>query len=404
MLVKLAWKNIWRNKKRSLIIILSALFGIWGGVLSNGIFVGMWETTIEAAINRELSHIQIHHPNFRDEKLITQFISNPDDVKRILKSNSLIKAYSSRTILEGMASSPNSVSGVKIIAIEPEEEKQITSIYQKLIEGEYFSKNDYEILVGQKLAERLKLKLNSKVVLSFQGLDNNLIASAFRVVGIFKTESKIFDETNVFIKRNDLLPILGTSAPIHEFAIRVTSAELIDSAANLIKSRVKNLKVETWKEIAPELSLTSGFLYMELNIFMGIILFALLFGISNTMMMSVFERIREFGVLMAIGMKRLRLFLLIILESIFLLFSGGLIGTLLGFISIELLSKNGIDLSIFAEGMAAYGMSAILYPALPFHMYVTLFVMMMITAVIASISPALKAIRLKPAEAIRTYM
>lgn len=404
MLVKLAWKNIWRNKKRSLIIILSALFGIWGGVLSNGIFVGMWETTIEAAINRELSHIQIHHPDFRDEKLITQFISNPDEVERILKSNSLIQAYSSRTILEGMASSPNSVSGVKIIAIEPEEEKQITSIYQKLIEGEYFSKNDYEILVGQKLAERLKLKLNSKVVLSFQGLDNNLIASAFRVVGIFKTESKIFDETNVFIKRNDLLPILGTSAPIHEFAIRVTSAELIDSAANLIKSRVKNLKVETWKEIAPELSLTSGFLYMELNIFMGIILFALLFGISNTMMMSVFERIREFGVLMAIGMKRLRLFLLIILESIFLLFSGGLIGTLLGFISIELLSKNGIDLSIFAEGMAAYGMSAILYPALPFHMYISLFVMMMITAVIASISPALKAIRLKPAEAIRTYM
>ncbi|MEJ5305754.1 MAG: FtsX-like permease family protein [Ignavibacteria bacterium] len=404
MLAKLAWKNIWRNKKRSLIIILSALFGIWGGVLSNGIFVGMWETTIEAAINRELSHIQIHHPNFRDEKLITQFISNPDDVERILKSNSLIKAYSSRTILEGMASSPNSVSGVKIIAIEPEEEKQITSIYQKLIEGEYFSKNDYEILVGQKLAERLKLKLNSKVVLSFQGLDNNLIASAFRVVGIFKTESKIFDETNVFIKRNDLLPILGTSPPIHEFAIRVISAELIDSTANLIKSRVNNLKVETWKELAPELSLTSGFLYMELNIFMGIILFALLFGISNTMMMSVFERIREFGVLMAIGMKRLRLFLLIILESIFLLFSGGLIGTLLGFISIELLSKNGIDLSIFAEGMAAYGMSAILYPALPFHMYISLFVMMMITAVIASISPALKAIRLKPAEAIRTYM
>lgn len=404
MLAKLAWKNIWRNKKRSLIIIISALFGIWGGVLSNGIFVGMWETTIEAAINRELSHIQIHHPDFRDEKLITQSISNPDEVERILKSNPFIKSYSSRTIIEGMASSPSTVSGVKIIAIEPEEEKQITSIYQKLIEGEYFSKNDYEILVGQKLADRLKLKLNSKVVLSFQGLDNNLIASAFRVVGIFKTESKIFDETNVFIKRNDLLPILGTSAPIHEFAIRVTSAELIDTAANLIKSRVQNLKVETWKELAPELSLTSGFLYMELNIFMGIILFALLFGISNTMMMSVFERIREFGVLMAIGMKRMRLFLLIILESIFLLFSGGLIGTLLGFLSIELLSRNGIDLSIFAEGMAAYGMSAILYPALPFHMYITLFVMMMITAVIASISPALKAIRLKPAEAIRTYM
>jgi ABC-type antimicrobial peptide transport system permease subunit len=137
---------------------------------------------------------------------------------------------------------------------------------------------------------------------------------------------------------------------------------------------------------------------------MGIILFALLFGISNTMMMSVFERTREFGVLMAIGMKQIRLFALIIIESIFLLFSGGIAGTLLGYFSIEFLSKKGIDLSIVEEGLAAYGMSAILYPELPLHMYVSLFVMMMITAIVASISPALKAIKLKPAEAIRTYV
>lgn len=403
MLVKLAWKNIWRNKKRSLIIILSALFGIWGGILSNGIFAGMWETTVEAAINRELSHIQIHHPKFRDEKLITQFIPDPHKVEIILQNNPDIKSFSMRSVIEGMASSPTSSSGVKIIAIDPAQERKITSIHQKLVEGVYFSNNDFEILIGKKLAERLKLKLNSKIVLSFQGLDNNLIASAFRVVGIFKTESKIFDETNVFIKQNDLSSLLGTKVLIHEFAIRVTSTDLIDTTTSILKSHFRNLNVENWKELAPELSLTSGLLYLELNIFMGIILFGLLFGISNTMMMSVFERIREFGVLMAIGMKRIRLFTLIILESIFLLFSGGLIGTLLGYVSIELLAINGIDLSIVEEGMAAYGISAILYPTLPFHMYITLFVMMIITAIIASLSPALKAINLKPAEAIRTY-
>lgn len=404
MIIKLAWKNIWRNKKRSLIIIFSALFGIWGGILTNGVSVGMWETTVEAAINREYAHIQIHHPAFKDEKLITQFISDYDEVEKILQGNSSIKSFSKRTVIEGMASSPTSVGGVKIIAIEPEKEKQVTSIHQKLIDGVYFSSNENEILIGQKLADRLKLKLNSKVVLSFQGLDYNLVASAFRVVGIFKTESKIFDETNVFIKRNDLTSILGETAPIHEFAIRVSSVELIDTTTGILKSQLKNLKVESWKELAPELSLTSEFLYLELNIFMGIILFALLFGISNTMMMSVFERIREFGVLMAIGMKRIRLFSLIILESVFLLFSGGLAGTLLGYFSIEILSKKGINLSIVEEGLAAYGMSAILYPTLPFHMYVSLFLMMMLTAIVASISPAMKAIRLKPAEAIRTYM
>ena len=404
MLIKLAWKNIWRNKRRSLIIIISALLGIWGGVLSNGIFVGMWETTVEAAINRELSHIQIHHPDFSNERLISQFISNYDEVEKILLSNPAIKSFSKRSIIEGMASSPNSVSGVKIIAIEPDKEKNMTLISQKLIEGVYFLDKDYEILIGQKLAERLKLKLNSKIVLSFQGLDNNLVASAFRVVGVFKTESKIFDETNVFIKQSDLSTILGTKAPVHEFAIRVNSIDLIDTTTSILKTQLKDLRVESWKELAPELSLTSGFLYFELNIFMGIILFALLFGISNTMMMSVFERTREFGVLMAIGMKRIRLFALIILESIFLLFSGGITGTLLGYISIELLSKKGIDLSIVEEGLAAYGMSAILYPELPLHMYLSLFVMMMITAIVASISPALKAIKLKPAEAIRTYI
>jgi ABC-type lipoprotein release transport system permease subunit len=404
MLIKLAWKNIWRNKRRSLIIIISALLGIWGGVLSNGIFVGMWETTVEAAINRELSHIQIHHPDFSNERLISQFISNYDEVEKILLSNPAIKSFSKRSIIEGMASSPNSVSGVKIIAIEPDKEKNMTLISQKLIEGVYFLDKDYEILIGQKLAKRLKLKLNSKIVLSFQGLDNNLVASAFRVVGIFKTESKIFDETNVFIKQSDLSTILGTKAPVHEFAIRVNSIDLIDTTTSILKTQLKDLRVESWKELAPELSLTSGFLYFELNIFMGIILFALLFGISNTMMMSVFERTREFGVLMAIGMKQIRLFALIIIESIFLLFSGGIAGTLLGYFSIEFLSKKGINLSIVEEGLAAYGMSAILYPELPLHMYVSLFVMMMITAIVASISPALKAIKLKPAEAIRTYV
>lgn len=404
MLIKLAWKNIWRNKRRSLIIILASLFGIWGGVFTNGVFVGMWETTVEAAINREYSHIQIHHPKFKDEKLITEFIENADSVEAILKSNSNIQNFSERTILEGMASSPTSVSGVKIVAINPKKEKLITSIHQKTIEGIYFGNKEFEILIGKKLAERLKIKLNQKIVLSFQDFNNNLIASAFRVVGIFKTESKIFDEAVIFIKQNDLASILGTRAPIHEIAIRVKSSDLIDTTASVLKLQLRNLKVESWKELAPELSLTSGFLYLELNIFMGIILFALLFGISNTMMMSVFERIREFGVLIAIGMKRIKLFLLIIFESLILLFSGGLLGTFFGFLTIELLSKKGIDLSIVEEGMAAYGMSAILYPTLPFHMYVSLFIMMIVTAIAASISPAIKAIRLKPVEAIRTYI
>lgn len=403
MLFKLAWKNIWRNKKRSSILIFSALLGIWGGVFTNGVFVGMWETTVEAAINREYSHIQIHNKNFQNEKLINQFIPNPKTVDSLLNSVPSIKNFSKRTIIEGLALSPVSTGGVKIVGIQPENEKLITSIHQKVIQGKYFTNQENEILIGNKLAERLKVKLKSKIVLSFQGMDNNLISAAFRVVGIFKTESTNFDQSTVFIKQNDLSILLNQNSPIHEIAIKVTETNLIDSTTSILKLKLKNLKVENWKELAPELSLTSGFLYIELNIFMGIILFALLFGVSNTMMMSVIERTREFGVLISIGMKRIRLLSLIIMESMILLFSGGTLGTLLGYLTIQVFAQTGIDLSIVEEGMAAYGMAAKLYPKLPFHMYITLFIMMLFTVLIASLSPALKAIKLKPAEAIRTY-
>ncbi|MCX7984936.1 MAG: FtsX-like permease family protein [Bacteroidetes bacterium] len=404
MLLQLAWKNIWRNKRRSLILILSAIVGIWGGVASNGIVIGMWETTIEAAINRELSHIQIHHPKFRDEKLLSQNIPRINEVREILKQAPFIKNYCERLIIEGMASSPVSAGGVRIFAIDPSKEKEMTSISQKVIAGTYFGRlKNNEILIGNRLAEKLKLKLNSKVILSFQDLQNNLVSSAFRVSGIYKTESLNYDGITVFVKKDDIATLLGTDTLVHEVAIRVANVAHIDTLRNYLKSKIDFAKVEDWKEIAPEFALVQGILYLELNIFIGIILFALLFGISNTIMMSVFERIREFGVLMAVGMKRIRLFMMIIMESVFLLFTGGTIGTLIGYLTIEFYSKRGIDLSILEEGMAAYGMPAILYPTLPWHMYVSLFLMMLVTAFIAAVSPAIKATRLKPAEAIRMY-
>jgi len=404
MIFQIAWKNIWRNKKRSLILLFAICLGIWGGIFTNGVFIGMWETTIEAVINRELSHIQIHHPDFRNEKLVNQFIPNIRLVREKIRSNQFVKNFSERTILEGMISSPVSSSAIKILGIEPNDEKQITSIYNGIVEGSYFEEDKAnQIVIGEKLADKLKVKLNSKVVLSFQSLDNNLTSGAFRVVGIFKSESLMFDASTCFVKREDLLPLLGAGDVIHEVAIRVTDINLIDSVRNQLRREMKDCVVEDWEELAPEFAMTRGILYLELNIFMGIILFALLFGISNTMMMSVFERIREFGVLLAIGMKRIKLFSLIILESIMLLFTGGLIGAFLGWITIELLSNRGIDLSIVEAGLTTYGMPPILYPQLPFHMFVSLFLMMFITAMLAAVSPAVKAVRLKPAEAIRSF-
>jgi ABC-type antimicrobial peptide transport system permease subunit len=190
---------------------------------------------------------------------------------------------------------------------------------------------------------------------------------------------------------------------ISEIAIRLKSSNDLDTVYTKLKQNYSSLVVETWKQLAPELEFTYEMMILELEIFLGIILAALLFGITNTMLMSVMDRIREFGVLMAVGMKRIRVFFLILIETFILSIFGGILGMALGGITVWYLSDKGIDLSIFAEGLNAYNMPTQMYPVLPLYFYFLLVVMIIITAIIAAIYPSVKTIKLKPAQAIRTY-
>ncbi|NNG27307.1 MAG: ABC transporter permease [Ignavibacteriaceae bacterium] len=404
MLLALAWKNIWRNKKRSLIILAAITLGLWAGLFSVAVMIGSWDTTVNSTIDRNLSHIQIHTKEFKDESLISFFIPGGNKLADEIAELKEVKDVSARVLIEGMASSPSSSRGVKIIGVDPEHEKNVTTIANYLVEGEYFNgikKNP--ILVGKKLADKLGLKLRSKIVLSFQSVDTTLTYAAFRIVGIFKTESTPFDEMHLLVRKSDLYNIMNSQPIVNELAIRLHSSEDLDTTHTILKGNYSSLVVESWKELAPELDMTYEFLIIEMQIFLGIILAALLFGITNTMLMSVLDRVREFGVLIAVGMKRIRVFLLIMIETIILALFGGIIGMALGTFTIWYFADKGIDLSLFSEGLAAYGMPTILYPILPLYFYGVLTTMIIITGIIAAVYPSIKTIKLRPADAIRTY-
>jgi putative ABC transport system permease protein len=404
MLFLLAWKNVWRNKKRSLIILAAIAIGLGCGLFASGVMYGMWDSTVNSAIDRDLSHIQIHSEKFKKENLIGNYIPGGIKLKSQIEKIKGVKAVSERTVIDGMAASATSSMGVSIKGIIPDEEKKVTSIASSIKEGEYFggvSRNP--IVIGKELARKLDLKLHSKIVLSFQGLDGNIVYAAFRIAGLFETESSVFDKSNVFVRQKDLFNIMGTKPIIHEIAIRLTTVQVMGQVVNKLRSEYKNLAVETWQQLAPELNVSYETLNFELSIFLGIILFALLFGITNTMLMSVMERVRELGVLMAVGMKRIRVFILIIIETIFLSITGGIIGIILGAASIWFFARKGINLSLFSQGLSAYGISSHLFPGLPVEFYPLLFVMIIFTALISAVYPAVKAIKLKPASAIRTY-
>jgi ABC-type lipoprotein release transport system permease subunit len=404
MLLVLAWKNIWRNKKRSLIILTAIALGLWAGLFSVSISMGVWEATVNATIDRNLSHIQIHTKEFKDEKLISNYIPDGNLVVEEIRKDGRIKEVSGRVLIEGMASSPTSSGGVNIIGVNPERESEVTTISTYIKEGNFFeSKRRNPIVVGQKLADKLGLKLGSKIVLTFQNVDTTLTYAAFRIVGIFKTESSVFDQLHLFVNKSDLYPIMESEPIISEIAIRLNLSEDLDSVYSKLIQSNPALMVETWKQLAPELEFTYEMLILELEIFLGIILAALLFGITNTMLMSVMDRVREFGVLMAVGMKRIRVFFLILIETFILSVFGGMIGIALGALTTWYFSDKGIDLSIFAEGLNAWGMPTQMYPMLPLYFYFVLVVMIIVTAIIAAIYPSIKTIKLRPAEAIRTY-
>ena len=221
MLISLAWKNIWRNKKRSGIIIAAITFGLWGGLFSSALMVGMMENMVETAISRDLSHIQIHKRDYDQDQDVRNFMPDGPAILKQTRQNAGIEAAEGRTIIMGMAASPTSSFGIRIVGLIPEDSRQVTDIHTQVVEGSFFdSQRRNPILIGRKLAERLNLKLRSKVVLSFQDLEGNIAYMACRVIGIFKTNSTQFDEMNAYVKQEDLFRVLESEPILHEIAIR----------------------------------------------------------------------------------------------------------------------------------------------------------------------------------------
>ncbi len=404
MLTLLAWKNIWRNRKRSLIIITAITFGLWGGLLAGAIMMGWGESMVNTAIDRDLGNIQIHQPGFTGDRDVTHYI--PKGMERINSIRTLpgVKAVSGRTLVDGMAASPASTFGVRIEGIDPERESGVTNIKDLLVTGQYFKSNRKNtIIIGKKLADRLNLKLNSKAVLSFQSLDNSLVYGAFRVEGIYKSQSSAFDESHVFVLGSDLYRLLDSRPIVHEIVIRVDASNVMPVVSAELKNEYPGLELKTWRELAPEVAAIAAAMESWSYLFVGIILMALIFGITNTMLMAVMERVQELGILMAVGMKKGKVFLMILLETIMLSISGGVCGIIVGAATIMILSRNGIDLTAFASSLESFGASTTLYPFLPAGMYVALVAMIIVAASIAATMPAWKAIHLKPSEAIRTY-
>ena len=407
----MAWRNIWRSMTRSLVVMGAIAVGIWAALSLTGFATGMVKSYVNNAVQNIVSHIQVHQPEFLDENEVKYNIPDVAAVEQAIRAEPGVKAVSVRSVVNGMISSSQGARGVSIKGVIPEEEARVDALDENIVEGDYFSgEGRNPILVSNELAKKLNVKVRSKVVLNFQDRGGSITAAAFRIVGIFDTGNNPFDLSHVFIRRSDLngllIPAADSSLAVeglaHEIALMVDDIRQVNLIAASLSSKFPNLKVQTYREISPDLELYEGQIKNISLIYLTVIMLALVFGIINTMLMAVLERIKELGMLMAIGMNKLRVFLMIVLESALLGLVAMPVGLLLGYITIEYVGANGIDMSMYAKGLESFGMSSIIYFELDPIVYLQVAVGVFLTAILASIYPALKAIRLKPVEALRT--
>jgi putative ABC transport system permease protein len=474
MIWKTAWKNVWRNPVRSIVVIASVIVGVFAAVFSIAFMNGMIAQRVDAALDEEISHIQISGKDFRLNNDPQIIIPDYDKVVSQINTVNGITGMVARTIISGMAGTANKSAGIQIIGIDPEMEKKIFSLYTKVIPatGNYFettSRSDLA-LIGQDLARELNIirysidsvvinnlnqqKIPDKIInklktlsggrfpnekkfnktvntllskkeikkygpiikkeswsyregsrlnLTFLDKDNNQVGARFRVAGIYDLKNTIFEQSMVFVRNSDLCRLTGMdSNSFQQIVIRISDIEQTEKIDAELKKKLPDLDIMSWRKIQPDLAMMTDYVQQIYAIFMIIILAALAFGIVNTMLMVVLERTRELGMLTAIGMNKRKVFSMIMLESVFLSLTGGVAGMILGWGAIQLTAKNGINFTQYAEGMEAFGYSAHVYPEIGAGFFFIGTILIILTGIISSIYPAMKALKLNPVEAIRT--
>ena len=404
MFFKMAWRNVWRNKRRSWIIICTMVVGLVGMLFSLAFMEGIMRQTLANALGTHIGHLEIHKKGFENNKVISLSLENPEEVIQVVAEEPGVVAYSPRVVSSGLISSSESSSGITIIGIDPPKEPRVTTIKELVVQGDYLDENGaFQVLIGQGLAEKLKVGLEDKIVLMAQDLTGDIGSGAYRVKGIFRTASPNFDKYMVYLNLKDSQKLLSLGNRISEVAITIDTPRNPQAVQNALLTRLDSEEYEvlTWKQIIPIMVSQIEFFDQFIYIFFLVICIAMGFGIVNTLLMATMERIREFGIMMALGVRPQKIFRLVVTESVLLCLCGTVLGNLLSYLLVLYVSQKGLNLSIFSKSLETFGIGNFIYPHLTISMVLIGAVAVFTMGILASLYPGYKASRLRPVEALR---
>jgi ABC-type lipoprotein release transport system permease subunit len=441
LLLTLAWRNLWRHKRRTFMILFAFALGVWSMVVIAAISRGSLEQQLTNSILNLTGHIQIHAPGYRDDPVIEHRFTPPggalaesagatslsrgprlDPLAESANATSLsrgprldplaealgardVTAWGARVRVPAVVASERESAGVTLVGIEPQREEKLSFIPEAITEGRYLAAPDDEgLLLGRKLAERLETGLGRRVVLMSQDVNNRVADRGFRVVGIFDTQPQQMEEAYVFISRGTAQRLLKMGDSVTEIAVMTTDRDRLDAPLARLRSAAAagtsdSLEVEPWTVVEPLLVLTQRITDVILIIWYVIVFAAMSFGLINTLLMAVFERTREFGLFQALGMRPTHIVGQVLVESLILLALALAIGNVAAWGTVLSL-KGGIDLSAVAEGMELVGVAPVIYPTWSADDMAAANILVFVLGVLASLYPAWRAAQHVPIEAI----
>jgi len=402
MILQLAWRNIWRNPARSLVIILSVAIGLFAAISVLALYDGMLNSRMRTVIDTETGHAQLHHPGFRDDMEPRFVIPDRERLARMLASDTLVRSHAFRVVTTGMLATAGGSAGVTVYGIDEQAEVSVSRWDRRFDDSIPRLTAERSIAIGKKLSRKLDLDKGDKVVLTLTDREGNMESAALRIRGIYETSNAPLDEVNVFMKDEALAELLGVPGQRHELVVISRSDDAVPQMTQALKAAMPAMQVESWKELSPETDLMINTVDYYSYIIVIIILIALSFGIVNTMMMSVLERRREIAMMTALGIGQKRMLSMIVAETVFLSVVGIPLALGCSWFTVDHFHRKGLDLSgMGKEMMRSFGFEDLVYPSFPSDKLPAIILLVFLSALLASLFPSWKSVRIDPARALQ---
>jgi len=403
ILLRLAWRNLWRNRRRTAVMLAAITVGVWAMIFMTALSQGMVSEMIRDGISVIPGHAQARHPDYGDDPTVNQLLVDRDsDVQRRLADMEDVR-WATRLTVPGVVASERESRGVTLVGVDPARDAALSFLGQVAIDGRMLDgPDDTGVLIGRELAETLDTGVGKRIVLMTQTPDNAVADRGFRIAGVFDAKVPLWEETWIVTGKSTLQSMIGVPDRITQAIASGSDYRNIDRAVAALESAVgPGADVRRWYELDSYLGTMLGVMDGFVLVLDVVIFLALSFGLVNTLVMAVFERVREIGLMMSLGMQPSSILIQILLESLGLIVMGLALGNLLAWLTILPL-ESGIDLSAVAEGMEMMGVASTIYPDLRIDDVVLANVVVLVLGLFASLSPAWRASRYDPVEALRT--